>query len=218
MDEHNRSLKSTRGPYQLKQRAVTQAETRQRITEATVELHVERGPLATTISAIAERAGVQRLTVYRHFPDEASLFAACTAHYFSLHPLPDPAPWSRIRDPQPRLHCALDALYTYWSGTDSMFTSVLRDHEADPRRVDAGPLIAYTRRVRQVLLVGWGVRGRRRRLLAGVIGHATSFWTWRSLVRRESLGTPDAVDLMVTLAVRAAAGEGSPTAGHHTFF
>src|SRR6476659_2729549 len=79
----------TKRKYELKQRAAEMAETRLRITEAAVELHGTVGPARTTVSAIAERAGVQRHTVYRHFPTDADLFAACSAHYVAAHPLPD---------------------------------------------------------------------------------------------------------------------------------
>ncbi len=85
--------------YQLKERARRQEETRQRITEATVALHEEVGPAGTAISEIARRAGVQRLTVYKHFPDDSSLLAACNSHWSALHPPPDPDPWSEIDDP-----------------------------------------------------------------------------------------------------------------------
>ena len=93
--------------YELKQRALSQAETRQRIVDATVDLHRELGPVRTTISAIAERAGVQRLTVYRHFPDDRALFGACSSQWRAAHPMPDPSAWSAIEDPAERLQAAL---------------------------------------------------------------------------------------------------------------
>ena len=89
--------------YELKQRALSQAETRQRIVDATVDLHRELGPLRTTISAIAERAGVQRLTVYRHFPDDRALFGACSSQWRAAHPMPDPSAWAAVEDPAERL-------------------------------------------------------------------------------------------------------------------
>src|SRR3954454_19384323 len=94
---------STDRKYELKERARRQDETRRRITEATVELHRTVGAARTTISAIAEKAGVERLTVYRHFPDEGSLFDACSAHWIEANPLPDPAAWAAIADPDERL-------------------------------------------------------------------------------------------------------------------
>src|SRR3954462_11550528 len=93
--------------YELKARAEAQEETRRRITEVTVQLHQEVGPAKTTISEIAKRAGVQRLTVYNNFPDEASLLGACSAHYSGEHPPPDPGTWQSIRDPVRRARTAL---------------------------------------------------------------------------------------------------------------
>ena len=100
--------------YQKKRRAEREAETRQRIVEAMVALHREIGPARTTISAIAERAGVERLTVYRHFADETAMFEACTSHYATQVPGPDPAAWSGIDEPAERLRAALLAFYDYY--------------------------------------------------------------------------------------------------------
>ena len=114
-------------PYRMGERAKSQDETRQRIVEATMRLHEELGPRATTISAIAEKAGVQRLTVYRHFPDETAVFQACTAHWLSLNPPPDPAGWAAIEDPRERLEAALTAFYRYYAGTQRMWSASFRD-------------------------------------------------------------------------------------------
>src|SRR5919107_1985901 len=100
--------------YQKIRRAEQQAETRQRIVEAMVALHREVGPARATISAIAERAGVERLTVYRHFPDERSMFEACTTHYATEVPQPDPASWADIDDPAERLRAVLLTFYEYY--------------------------------------------------------------------------------------------------------
>src|SRR2546423_4242678 len=100
--------------YELKQRADSVSETRQRIVEATVELHTELGPARTTISAIAERAGVQRLTVYRHFPDERALFEACSGHWAAENPAPDPATWAAVDDPEERRRIALIEIYAFY--------------------------------------------------------------------------------------------------------
>src|SRR5688572_5888882 len=100
--------------YELKRRAERQAETRRRIVDATVGLHTSVGPARTTISAIAERAGVERHTVYAHFPDERALFQACSTHWRELHPLPDSARWESIADPQRRLRAALQDVYAWY--------------------------------------------------------------------------------------------------------
>src|SRR3954465_6182848 len=89
--------------YTKKVRAELEADTRRRITESAVELHGTVGPAHTSVSAVAERAGVRRSTVYRHFPDEDALFAACSAHWGERNPPPDPARWSAIDDADTRV-------------------------------------------------------------------------------------------------------------------
>src|SRR5689334_23081270 len=113
--------------YELRQRAEARAVTRQRIVDATVALHGSVGPAATTISAIAERAGVQRLTVYRHFPDKRALFQACSGHWAALHPLPDPSSWPAVADPAARLELALRELYAHYRETEQMTANIRRD-------------------------------------------------------------------------------------------
>ncbi|HET7479864.1 MAG TPA: helix-turn-helix domain-containing protein, partial [Rubrobacteraceae bacterium] len=113
--------------YEQKRRAEKQEETRRRITEATVELHKTVGMARTTISAIAENAGVERLTVYRHFPDEKTLFSACSEHYMGANPPPDPEPWARTGDPEERLRSALEEVYAYHRRTEPMMANLIRD-------------------------------------------------------------------------------------------
>src|SRR6201991_5246540 len=118
---------STKRRYELKQRADAMAETHLRITEAAVELHGTIGPARTTMSAIAELAGVERRTLYRHFPTEAAVLDACSTHYMTANPRPPLADWRAIDDPPQRLARPLDALYAYWERTAPMFTNVFRD-------------------------------------------------------------------------------------------
>jgi AcrR family transcriptional regulator len=194
---------SSGGKLQLRARAARQAETRERITRAAVELHEKRGVLNTTITAIAERAGVERLTVYRHFPDEASLHQACQQHFFADHPLPDPTTWIGIPNFARRLELALTELYQYWDQTHDMFDNVLRDHEVDPKRSGAG-VISFISDAREALLDGQHASGRRGRLLRAIVGHAVHFYTWRSLVRDQGLSNADAVSLMCRTVALAA--------------
>ena len=192
--------------YELKQRAQSQAETRQRIVEAAVGLHGSVGPARTTISAIAERAGVQRLTVYRHFPDERSLFQACSGHWAVQHPRPDPSRWAPLDDPEERLRAALRELYAYYRITEQMSANVRRDLPQSPALQELAARFApYWESVRAVLDRGWGTRGRRRMLLRAAIGHAIDFETWRSLAGAQGLGDAEAADLMVGLARAAQA-------------
>ena len=192
--------------YRKDVRAKREAETRRRITEATVELHREVGPARTTISAVAERAGVQRLTVYRHFPQEADLIGACSAHWRASHPIPDPTPWAAIEEPEERLRTALRELYAYYRSDDAMIASIMRDAPAIPALAAAiQDRSTYMAAVHELLMRGFGARGRRRTLLAAAIGHALDFSTWRSLERGQGLDPDAAVELMVR-AARAASG------------
>ena len=143
-------------PYTLRKRAQKQEETRARIIEAVVALHQEVGPLHTTISAVAERAGVERLTVYRHFPDEPSLFAACSSHYMAGHHPPNPATWMAIADPRERTQTALTALYSYYREVAPMFATVLRDAPRIPAlQPFVTPHYAYLESIRYGLYEGF---------------------------------------------------------------
>jgi AcrR family transcriptional regulator len=187
--------------YELKQRALSQAETRQRIVDATVALHRELGPARTTISAIAERAGVQRLTVYRHFPDDRALFGACSSQWRSEHPVPDPSEWARLEDPAERLQVGLAEIYAWFAATEEMTANVLRDLPESPALQEvAAPFLQYWQDVRRVLDQGWEARGERAVRLRAVIAHATDFATWRSLVRTQGLSDAVTAELMVRLA------------------
>lgn len=187
--------------YELKQRAEELTATRERIVEATVELHDSVGPARTTITAIAERAGVQRLTVYRHFPDERSLFQACSGHWTARHPRPDPLAWKAVDDPEERLRIALTAIYAYYRGGEGMIGNLLRDLPGLPVLQEvAAPFTEYRRVVLEVLDQGWRARGPTRPLVRAVIGHAVAFETWRSLVHHEGLDDEVAAETMVRLA------------------
>jgi AcrR family transcriptional regulator len=190
----------TKRKYELKKRADEMAETHRRITEAAIGLHGSVGPSRTTMSAVAERAGVERRTLYRHFPNEADLFAACSSHYFAANPFPDLSSWREIRDPEQRLARALDELYAYYERTEPMFSNVLRDAEVlDFARDAVAPLQAYLDEAAEILTAGRKARGRRRQLLVGAVRHALAFSTWRSLTTN-GIRRADAVKLMTALA------------------
>jgi AcrR family transcriptional regulator len=194
--------RNERRPYRQKRRAERQAETRQRIIESAVALHLERGPAQTSINAIAERAGVNRVTVYRHFPDARTLLEACSLHARRLNPPPDLDVWRRIDDPRHRLEVGLGQLYDYFRRTEAGWANVLRDAELAPlvKEMAEERRLAYLRQARDVLLAGWHARGPRRRLLGTVLGLAVDFRTWQTLARREGLEDRTAVALMVHLA------------------
>ncbi len=171
---------------------------------AALDLHGSVGPARTTIKAVAERAGVQRSTLYRYFPDEEALFGACSAHWAARHPLPDADAWARIADPDERLRTALRELYAWFAGGEEMIERVSRDAPLVPamrQPVEAMEMsLAWAT---GLLLRGRPERGGRRRRAKAAIGHAISFPTWRSLVREQGLGEEEAVMLMLGLVAAA---------------
>jgi len=193
--------------YELKQRAERQQETRRRIVEAAVELHAMLGPSRTTVTAIAERAGVTRPTVYAHFPDTRSLFEACSGRVRETVPPPDPAAWRSISDPGERLETALRDLYGYYERLEPLLENVQRDAAVMPLVGEMNAYrVRYLEEIRDLLLEGWPTRGGARARLARAIGHALEFRTWQSLVRRQGSRTNEAAHLMLTF-VRAAASD-----------
>ena len=185
----------------MRRRAEQMDQTRQRIVEAAVALHGSIGLAATTMAAIADKAGVTRLTVYKHFPDQTALIDACSAHWLSQQQPPDPGAWSRIGDPVERLRAGLADLYRYYRAGAGMLTHVYRDfttmpeaHQQAWRDRDAHH--------RDVLAAAFGGTGDQQRRTGTVIGHATSFWTWRSLCAGQGLSDHEAVQVM-TAAVLA---------------
>ncbi len=185
--------------YVMKRRAERQKETRQRIVDATVELHRTIGPVRTTISAIAEKAGVQRHTYYAHFPELRDLYTACTGHYTVGHPPPDPSAWAEIADHEERLRRALSEVYTYYGRHEEIFANVLRDAQVDALCAEfTEPVFQnWERTWKNAVAEGWDTEGERGEALLGAIGFAFDFQTWRTLVRQQGLDEDRAVELMV---------------------
>jgi AcrR family transcriptional regulator len=194
-----------RGKYKLKKRAERQEETRLRITRATLELHETIGPSLTTISAIAQRAGVGRPTVYSHFPDELSLFKACTSLGQYENPPPDVGPWEQINDPERRLRIALSELYDYFRRTEGLWTNILRDQEMpylkdNPNiREIMQPIFEHWERMKETLAAGWEYPEGPSQPLLGAIGLALDFQTWKTMARKQGLTDEQALELMVRL-------------------
>ncbi|HCT76120.1 MAG TPA: TetR family transcriptional regulator [Micromonosporaceae bacterium] len=184
----------------MRKRAERVDETRQRIIEATVQLHGTVGPAATTIMGIAEQAQVTRLTVYRHFPDEGTLFAACSAHWLSQRVLPDPDSWSQIADPLDRLRSGLTDLYRFYRAGESMLSWIYRDKASLPA-ANREFLERRDAHFRDVLIKPFVATGAQRRRLRAVLGHAVSFWTWRSLCIEHGLSNREAVEAMAALTL-----------------
>ncbi len=184
--------------YEMKRRAERQKETHRRITEAAVELHKSVGPARATVSAIAQKAGVQRHTYYAHFPELKDLYQACTAHNLERNPVPDPSRWAEISDPEERLRIALSEVYAYFSGEEVMLSNVLRDATLDPVLQETMvPFYRYWETVRDVIGEAFEASSERREPLLGAIALALDFQTWRTLVRHQELSQDRAVGLMV---------------------
>jgi AcrR family transcriptional regulator len=186
-------MSSERRKYELKKRAEAMEDTRRRITQAAIDLHGTVGPARTTVSAVAERAGVQRHTLYRHFPTERDLFVACSADWSAAHPFPDPSRWSGLED-------GLDELYRWYEDVEPMMTNILRDR-AVSRTVDdvMAPMKEFWEEARRRLAAGLP----RRKTVSAAVRHAVDFRTWQSLVREGGLSRAQAARLMASLVESA---------------
>jgi AcrR family transcriptional regulator len=188
--------------YTMRVRQESVEQTRLRITEATMRLHERVGPAATTVSAIADEAGVTRLTVYRHFPDDAALIFACSGHWNALHPRPDSSRWASIGDPVQRLRTALAETYTWARAAAPMMTKIYRDLDSMPAFV--GEFLAQEQQSRvAILATGFRERGRAARRLKAVLRHALHIQTWESLCAAGALDDDEAVELMVAAVLAA---------------
>jgi AcrR family transcriptional regulator len=192
-------MSSEKRRYEMKERAARQAETRRRIVEATVALHQEIGPANTTVTEIARRAGVQRLTVYNHFPEEAELFAACQHRFLAEHPLPDLRPALAIQDLHARVKAVLAALYASYQEREPMTAKVLRDRSLVPAldRLLAQTMDAQMSQLAAALAGEGGLR------VEATVALALEFGTWQTLARR-GLDDREAAELMADLIACAA--------------
>jgi AcrR family transcriptional regulator len=194
-------------PYRKKRRAELEERTRQRITESLVELHGTLGPARTSVSALAKHAGVRRATIYRHFPDEEALFAACSSHWRAANPYPDPASWVAVQDVNERLRRALKELYAHYRRNESMIGNLLRDEAVVPILADLLTAYrGYLSRGQEILMGGRTVGDPNRHRVRAAIGHVLAFYTWRSLAIEQGLNDAEAADLMCRL-VAVAGGE-----------
>ena len=190
--------------YRMQRRAESQQQTRRRITESAVALHGSIGPSRTSISAVAAHAGVRRSTVYRHFPDEAALFDACSAYWAAANPLPQLDIWSAIENPDERLGIALAELYTFYRQTECMLDNLFRDETTTPLvREGFADFRGYIDAARDTLMTGRGLRGAARRRTQAALGHAIAFSTWKSLVHEQRLDDADAAALVRALVAAA---------------
>lgn len=199
-------------PYRQRARAEQQAATRQQIADAALELHATVGPARTTVSAVAERAGVERLTVYRHFPDERALFTGCSSRFLEQHPPPDLSAPMAIARFQPRLEAVLLALYAYYGDTRDVMAALLRDEPFMP--VVAEFLVPYRQLLSGIAdTVAVDVPPRRRRIVRAATRHGLAFETWRSLTTDGGLTDAEAAALMAGLVTSIRGGDHPPQTG-----
>lgn len=194
-----------RRSYRMGRRRDAVERTRDRITRAAFELHGTVGPARASISAIAEQAGVQRHTVYSHFPDMESLIEACTAHGMQLTALPDPAAWALVADPVERLRSGLAELYAYYRANAQLLGNLTRDMAVMPELVAGShAFIAEMGKLASALASGWAISPERGRVHSAAVGLAMGFGTWQSLTGF-GLTDHEAATLMVgfVLASRA---------------
>ena len=183
--------------YELKARAESQRETRERIAGAAAELHEEVGVARTTVAEIARRAGVQRLTVYNHFADLSDLLPACSAHYAIQHPRPDLGPALALEDPVARVRAVLAAMYGWYGETEPMLEKLYGDRSSVPAldqfmRANGDRAVAE---LADALAAGFAARGPRAERLRALVALALDFGSWRRL-NREGLDDPAAAELM----------------------
>jgi AcrR family transcriptional regulator len=193
--------------YELKDRARKQEQTRARIIDALIGLHETVGASRTTVTDVARIAGINRMTVYKHFATEADMVAACTSHWIELHPPPDVERWSQIADPERRLRTALEELYAYYRETQAMWTTAYRDAPLVESlgRIMEETWFALLERAVARLAAGWGVRGRRRARLIGALNLSVDFPTWRTLTA-SGLDDRDAAQVSAGFVVSVATG------------
>lgn len=195
--------RSTKRSYRKTKRAQDEELTRARIVDAAEALHGTLGPARTSISAVAEHAGVTRATVYRHFADEETLFLACSTQWLSRMPLPDCDRWTEHGDPMVRLRVALADLFRYYRAGEPMISKVLRDADAVP------PVVRRRRQEQERVWLDTllaPLPERRRRTLRAAVAHATAFCTWHSLCQVQGLSDRSAIDLLVGLVAAARGG------------
>ena len=183
--------------YELKARAESQRETRDRIARVAAELHEEKGVARTTVADIARRADVTRLTVYNHFADLSELIPACSSHYTTLHPLPDLDDVLALGDPVERSRAALARLYRWYREVEPMFGKLFSDRASVPEldRFLEENIDRTQAELAGTLAAGFAARGRRAERLTALAGLAVDFWTW-SRLSREGLDDGAAADVM----------------------
>lgn len=199
-------MSSKKRKYELKERAESQGRTRERIAAAAAGLHEEVGPAATTVAEIARRAGVSRLTVYKHFPDNAALYPACSVHYLAEHPLPDFGAALAAEDPIDRVRSLLLTLYRgLYREQEKMMRNLQRDRRVDPALDEfmSGRMDTALEGLADAVTSGFDLEADRAARVRSLSLVALDFWTWERL-KVQGLTDEEAAELM-TEAVAAVA-------------
>jgi AcrR family transcriptional regulator len=191
----------------MRERASKIDETRRRITEAAVRLHTSVGPSEASFAAVADEAGVTRLTLYRHFATREELFAACMSHWRDAHPPPDPAAWSAIEPFERRLRRAISDLYRWYAENADDLYPVYRDVTATPEGAHRARRDAIERMAAHVI----GADATDRRAVRAAVHHVLGYWTWRSLAVDEGCSADEAVDLAVRFVLAASRARPAPS-------
>ncbi|MFV1987888.1 MAG: TetR family transcriptional regulator [Gemmatimonadota bacterium] len=201
-------------PYRKIERARQEEETRRRITEAAVELHRTVGPANTTVTEVAKRAGVSRMTVYNHFPSDADLFRACSSHWASCNPFPDPSRWAAIEDPSERLLSALNEFYEWYALKEDMLGKIFRDVPLVPSLETTMDDLwsPYADELVRTLASGWSVSTDDRTALEAALRLALDFNTWRVL-EASGLDSDRAAELTARMVSRALEPQGGAAFG-----
>jgi AcrR family transcriptional regulator len=186
----------------MRRRGEQVGRTRQRITDAAVRLHTTVGPSETSMSAVADAAGVTRLTLYRHFPSKDELFRACMTHWRALHPPPDVDRWRAIPSFHARLRTALDELYAWYGENAQDLFPIYRDADDTPDSNQRARKESNARMADAILDALEATPARRRRVRAA-LGHVIGFWSWHSLVVEQGLTSREAAGMASGFALSA---------------
>lgn len=186
--------------YDNRTRLQQQAQLKDSIAAAAAELHAEKGALATSYAEIAQRAGVSLPTVYKHFPSQSQLIAACTGHVAAQAPQ---LPAGQILQ-APTLAAAAQALVEAMDRMHAHFEpwQAWREHRLIPA---LGELAAHRREQLTALIaqvLAQHAVGEAREL-AAVWETLLNFELWHRLVREHKLPRAAARRILIHLLLAA---------------
>ena len=186
--------------YSTVRRAAMAQETRQRIVDAALALHAERGILGTKPAQIAARAEVALTTFYKHFPALGSLVRACTTRGRELIPAPDSAIVSALPPvPAVRIERMTRTLFEYYEAREPWLYVGRTEERLVP---ELQPVLQAQRAVRDAFvhaaLEGTGAS----REAVAVATALVDFWAWRTLRREVGLSQEQASNAVIATVRR----------------